>query len=155
MISQTILRFLNESKVASETDKNEKDIFITSVNSKLGPTFYDIGTTFDSGYFFNDFGSPAFTHYINHEGTQESIMYEADEIEDIDQLIESKVLLPKNGVGINSTKVVSQMKDNDWKVKETHNKNPSISIQIYDMMFPDGTTCEYDANEHTYLRFID
>ena len=73
-------------------------------------------------------------------------MSEADFIADYDKFIESEVLLPKNGVGMSSTKEVSRSKDKYGKAKGTYNKYPILDTRVYDVMFPDGDTCQYAAN---------
>ena len=47
---------------------------------------------------------------------------------------------------MSSAKVVSCIKNNYVKVKGTYNKNPILDTRLYDVMFPDGTVCQYAAN---------
>ena len=47
---------------------------------------------------------------------------------------------------MSSTEVVSWVKDKNGKVKGTCNKNLILDTRVYDVMFPDGTVCQYAAN---------
>ena len=146
VVSRTTLRTLSESELASETEKEKRKVFTIAVNQKLGMSLHDIGVESDSGDFFDDGETPSFSPYIDLEGIEEPTMPEADSIEDYDKFIESEVLLPKNGVEMSSAKVVSRSKDKHGKVKGTYNKNPILDTRVYDVMFPDGATCQYAAN---------
>ena len=146
VVSRTTLRSLTESKIASETEKHEREVFTAAVNKKIGPTLYDIGIESTSGDFFDDTETPFFTPYIYNEGIDEPAMPEIDYIADYDRFIVSEVLLPKNGVEMSSARVFSRSKDKHGKVKGTYSKNPILHTKIYDIMFPDGATCQYAAN---------
>ena len=50
--------------------------------------------------------TPNFTPYVENKGTEEPTMPEADAIADYDRYIESEVLLPRNGNGMSSEKLL-------------------------------------------------
>ena len=116
------------------------------VNSKLGPTLYDIIINSDSREFVSDSDTPDFTPYVDHEGNEEATMPEVDISDGYDWFIEFEVLLPKNGVEMSTAKVISRVKDKDGKVKGIYHKNPILDTIVYDVMFHDGGTCQYAAN---------
>ena len=70
VICRTTLCLLTETKMASETEKAKRDKFLKAVNSKLGPTLYDICIKSDSDDFFNDSETPDFTPYVDHDGIE-------------------------------------------------------------------------------------
>ena len=72
-------------------------------------------------------------------------MPEADEI-DYDKYLNAEVLLPQ-GDEMKAGTVKTRLKDKDGNVVGSSNDNPILDTRIYEVVFPDGNTQSYAANE--------
>ena len=84
--------------------------------------------------------------YEDEFGGQAHQMPEADDVPDLDRLIGAEVILPQNGVSMQSGKVVGRVTDGSGKPIGVYNKDPLLDTRVYEVIFPDGDSQQYSAN---------
>ena len=60
--------------------------------------------------------------------------------------IDAEVLLPQDGEHLWAARVIQRARDKDGKQFGTYNQNPILNTNVYEVMFPDGSTSKYAAN---------
>ena len=84
--------------------------------------------------------------YEDEFGEQAHQMPEADDVPDLDRLIGAEVVLPQDGVRMQSGKVVGRVTDGSGKPIGVYNKDPLLDTRVYEVIFPDGDSQQYSAN---------
>ena len=86
------------------------------------------------------------TTYADNDGGEAHVMPDADEFNDLDEYIDSEVLLPLNGDHMKAARVVGITRDRMGNEIGTYDSNPINNTRVYDVMFPDGSVEQYAAN---------
>ena len=136
VIPRQTLRKLTPSEISSEVEIGKRKEFDERIKNRHGDSINPppIDKDKETVDFDDDFD----------EDTPS--MPEADSFPDYDEYINNEVLLPQDGEYMKAARVIQRTKDDQGKIRGSHNPNPILDTRIYDVMFPDGAIQQYAAN---------
>ena len=138
VVVRTTLRLLTEEESTSDNEQENRKCFDISLKKILG----DLITDDDLPHSITRTHQP----FENVDGKVESLVIEADDIQDYDRYIQSQIIIPIKVEYLMKAKVIGRVHDDTDKPKGTYNPNPMIDTREYEVMFDDGTIKEYSAN---------
>ena len=150
------LQLLNHSEQNSPAMQDRQKAFTSYIKKPLGdsmsPPPPDQTDPYPEDLVSPGEAAPDDVVYESYEGwyPEDQVINDLPDADDIpdnyDVYIDAEVLLPKDGEHLQAARVIGRAKNEEGKTFGTYHQNPMLNTNVYEVMFPDGSTSRYAAN---------